>query len=217
LRIFTKLFLLLLVYSLNISAQPGKLGLSANGGIAFPMSDFNDLYKSGLGLNTSLFYTIDETTELGFVIGYFSWSFDNENFNRLVSEAGIPGSYEIDAPIHMLPLLIQVKFILPRDDFKPYFLLEGGIYYTNVQLSGKFTSADTLITFDEPTVRSSEAGMSFAVGTEIPSSEHLEFDIRLTYHLVPTVSIYNFGSLGYQREVNTNKFFSVVAGINYLF
>jgi hypothetical protein len=202
-----------------VSSQENKskFGVSINGGLGFPLGDFNEVYKMGFGFNTSIFYALEETTELGAVIGYFSWSFDNSKFNNAFKDAGLEGNFNVAAPIHVLPLLIQVKFKLPREDFNPYILIEGGIYYTSVQLSGTFTSPDTTITFDEPTIKNSEAGMSFGLGTEIPSSENLEFDIRLTYHLVPTVNIYNFGSIGYQKDVSTNKFISVVAGVNYLF
>ena len=194
-------------------------GFTLKGGVNFPVGDFSNYYNAGFGGLGGVFYNVNNTTRVSFIIGYNRWSIDLDALNRDLQNSGNTGKYDIEAPIKAIPILINVKFFW-RNNKKvdPYIVLEAGVYKITKDLYGRYIYADgTTLRVNPQSNNVTNGSFNFGVGFEYPINEVISLDFSSRYHLVLNQDVYNLGEVGYGTAYSTNNFISVFAGINVFF
>jgi len=194
-------------------------GFTIKGGANFPVGDFSKYYSTGFGGFGGLFYNVNKTTRVSFIIGYNSWSVDLDALNEELKNSGNTGRYDVEAPVKTVPILINVKFFWRNNEkFHPYVVLEGGVYKISRELYGRYIPADgESLRLTPQSEDVTDGSLNFGVGFEYPINEVITLDVSSRYHLVLNQDVHNFGDAGYGTSYSTNNFISVFAGINVFF
>lgn len=214
-----KAIYILILFTTSLFAQEGKYGFTIKGGLNFPVGDFSNYYNASFGGFGGVFYNFSETGRVSATIGYNAWSLDLDALNEDVKNNGNPGSYNIEAPISAIPILINVKFFLKTEMIlKPYFLLEGGIYKITREVYGKYINEDgSSSSITRRSDKTTNGSINLGLGFEYPINEIINLDISARYHYLLHEDVYNFGEAGYASSYSTINFVSVYAGINIFF
>ncbi len=214
-----KIFFTLLLLSSFLLAQKGEYGFTVKGGMNFPTGDFANYYNASFGGFGGIFYNFSETARVSAIIGYNTWALDLDAFNEDVKKNGNKGDYNIEAPINAIPMLINVKFF-PKTEmsFKPYFLLEGGIYKITRDAYGKYINESGVSNnITKRSDKTTDGCITLGLGIEYPINEVMNFDISSRYHYIFNEDIHNLGTEGYATSYSTSHFISVYAGLNIFF
>lgn len=218
-RLMKKTIIILLFLTATIFAQKGEYGFTINGGLSFPTGDFANYYNASFGGFGGVFYNFSETGRVTATIGYNAWSLDLDALNEDVKNNGNTGSYNIEAPIDVIPILVNVKFFLKTElPFNPYVLLEGGVYKITREVYGKYISEDGIS--NNVTNRSenkTDGSFNLGVGMEYPINEIINLDINARYHYLLSKDTYNLGDYGYAASYSAINFISISAGLNIFF
>jgi len=209
----------LLIFSGTVFSQQADYGFTIKGGANFPTGEFANFYNAGFGAMGGLFYNINTTTRISFIVGYNSWALDLDALNEELHNVGNPGNYDIEAPISSIPILLNVKFFWRKNDkFHPYVVLEGGVYKTSKEVYGRYISEDGESLKLNPTdVSTTDGSFNAGLGFEYPLNDVITFDVSARYHWVMNEDVYNLGDIGYGTTYSTNNFISLYAGINVFF
>jgi len=130
--LLSALFILFAVPALG--ASPSNYGTLKFGGYFPQHSDLDD-WDTGFNAELALGHYFNPNVALEFSVGYLSTS---------ASEEGISGD------ITSIPILLSIKGIAPVAGGELYALVGGGVYITNVELSGfglSINSDDTPVGF----------------------------------------------------------------------
>ncbi len=214
-----KVFFALLLLTSIAYSQKGEYGFTVKGGMNFPTGDFANYYNAAFGGFGGIFYNFSETARVSAIIGYNAWSLDLDAFNKDVKKNGNKGSYNIEAPISAIPILVNVKYF-PKTEmsFKPYLLLEGGVYKITREVYGKYINESGVSSnVTRRSDKTTDGSISLGIGVEYPINEVMNFDISSRYHYIFNEDVHNLGNEGYATSYSTSNFISVYAGINIFF
>jgi len=214
-----KTIFILIIFTASLFAQEGEYGFTINGGMNFPTSDFANYYNASFGGFGGVFYNFSETGRVSATIRYNSWSLDLDALNEDVKNNGNTGSYNIEAPISAIPILINVKFFLKTEmSFTPYLLLEGGVYKITREVYGKYINEDGASSSVTPrSDKTTDGSINLGLGIEYPINEIINLDISARYHYLLNEDVYNLGDYGYGSSYSTINFISIYAGLNIFF
>ena len=214
-----KTLLILILFTASLFAQKGEYGFTIKGGINFPTGDFANFYNASFGGFGGIFYNFSETGRVSATIGYNAWSLDLDALNEDVKNSGNTGRYNIEAPINAIPILINVKFFPKTEmNFKPYFLLEGGVYKITREVYGKYINEDGISnSVTNRSEKTTDGSLSLGLGIEYPINDVMNLDISSRYHYIFNEDVHNLGDEGYASSYSTNNFISVSAGLNIFF
>jgi len=214
-----KIILVFMIITTSLFAQKGEYGFLIEGGMNFPAGDFNNYYNSSFGGSGGIFYNFSETGRVSATIGYNSWAIDLDALNEDVKDNGNTGSYNIEAPITAIPILINVKYFLKTEmSFTPFLLAEGGIYKITREVYGKYIYEDgSSLSVTPQYDKTTNGSLNVGFGFEFPINEVMNFDVIARYHYLLSEKSYNLGDAGYASSYSTISFVSVAAGINIFF
>jgi len=214
-----KIITIIIFLSATVFAQKGQYGFTIEGGMNFPTGDFNNFYNPEFGGFGGLFYNFSDAGRVTATVGYNGWSLDLDALNQSAKENGNTGSYNIEAPISAIPILINVKYFLrSSSQITPYIMLEGGIYKITREIYGQYIDENNNSDKITPqTDNSTDGSINLGMGIEYPINEIMNFNFSARYHFILNKSVHNLGDYGYSAEYSTNNFFSLSAGLNIFF
>jgi opacity protein-like surface antigen len=117
-----KKFLTLIIILVTIPAlaySQGKIGISVQGGLTLPRTNFSDFYDSGYGGTGFLFFGLSPGIEVTATSGYFTWD-----------------HMEIEHTLTTIPLLLGVRYYFGEGGYAPYAALEGGLHFKKTDTLG---------------------------------------------------------------------------------
>jgi len=211
---------ILILFTTSLFAQEGEYGFTIKGGMNFPVGDFDNYYNASFGGFGGVFYNFSETGRVSATIGYNAWSLDLDALNEDVKNNGNTGSYNIEAPVSAIPILINVKFFLKTEtSFSPYLLFEGGVYKITREVYGKYINEDgTSNSITPRSDKTTNGSINLGLGIDYPLNEIINLDISARYHYLLNEDVYNLGDVGGSvSSYSTINFISVYAGLNIFF
>lgn len=104
-----------------------KFGLGVNAGVAIPSGDMGDMYKTGFGGGVTLVLPIPFPVELSASIGYYRFGFNSDHFNEQIKLAGSNKTFDIDAPLNLIPVTVNARYYFIPVGVRPYAEVTAGI------------------------------------------------------------------------------------------
>jgi hypothetical protein len=212
--------LLTLLIGSAASLAQNSYGTDVSAMAAFPVGTYSEDFKTGYGANLGFFMTSGSSTRYELTLGYMRMGLDNEGINQSAASNGQTGSYNVSGSIIAYPILIGVKFVPAREGFKPYGILEFGLYmYSKKFDGGTYTSPAGAVTQYSPSSSfRSEPGFNLGVGFLFPAGKDVSVDVALRYNLVKDSQYYNLTpSGGTSTYVGTNQYFTLNVGLSYAY
>lgn len=220
---FRILSICIILFSSLISAQ-GRWGAGVNGGVFLPITEFSDFYKTGFGGNLQITYGWSENTLLTFSVGTSSWDFDSDAFNDELEKAGTGIKVDLDASFRVMPYLLGVRWYALRGKYRPYVMLEGGVYSYETKYKGTIEDSneeppDNIQEVPETKITGNETALALGIGTYIKLSDHFFIDGVLKYNAITNArAITDYDDeqtiTGLSRTI---QYITILAGINYRF
>ena len=205
---------LFFVFSISIFAQENVWGITAYGGTAIPTGGFADFYNSGYTFSGGAIYSFKFSTRIAITLGYSRWALDEDAFNNALQSDSLNVSFKGEAPVRVIPLLLQVKWYGTNEGVKPYALIEGGFYFLKSEFSGQVFSSDSLAGNISGSNSSTNTGITLGLGLSYDLFNNVELDIAGRYHIVSLNNSYNFVPVNLGSNISSDQYWSVTAGIN---
>jgi opacity protein-like surface antigen len=204
------MFFLFSVFNL---AQENVWGITAYGGTAIPTGGFADFYNSGYTFSGGAIYSFKFSTRIAVILGYSRWALDESAFNNALPDS-LNISFKGEAPVRVIPLLLQVKWYGTSEGIKPYALIEGGFYFLKSEFSGQVLSSDSLAGNISGSNSSTNTGITLGLGLTFDIFNNVELDVAGRYHIVSLNNSYNFVPVNLGSTISSDQYWSVTAGIN---
>jgi len=213
----TIIFLIIISSSLTF-AQRNSTGIDIKVGAQLPLFNFDDLYNTGYGLSVTGLFQFYDDLQFTLGTGYNVWSFDNEEFNRRFTDNRY-NSFDLEAPIKIIPLTIGIKYYTGKTKVKPYLSADGGFFYFSQQLSGTYTYEGQVVNAPNQTESGFKTMISLGAGFVTQLAEMLDLDFQVKFNsLINATSISNTGNQGgIGSGSSTIYYLSIMGGINYYF
>jgi opacity protein-like surface antigen len=210
------LIILFLFFSFSICsfAQENVWGITAYGGTAIPTGGFADFYNSGYTFSGGAIYSYKFSTRIAVTLGYSKWELDETAFNNALQTDSLNISFKGEAPVRVIPLLLQVKWYSTSEGIKPYALIEGGFYFSKSEFTGEVFEADTLAGNISGSNSSTNTGITLGLGLSFDLFENVELDVAGRYHIVSLNNSYNFIPVNLGSTISSDQYWSITAGVN---
>ncbi len=135
------IFLVVTLFAVSLQAQ---YGISAKVGSYTPVSTFSNNYDNGFGGEFTIIYRTNPSIEFGITSGYSSYSADEEalkervyeEYKEIIDNINIDGVFIVEAPLNIIPLTLNVKYLFGKKNFKPYFFFEAGVFFYELTTKG---------------------------------------------------------------------------------
>jgi opacity protein-like surface antigen len=123
-------------------------------------------------------------------------------------------SFKGEAPVRVIPLLLQVKWYGTSEGVQPYALIEGGFYFLKSEFSGQVFSSDSLAGNISGSNSSTNTGINLGLGLSFDIFKNVELDVAGRYHIVSLNNSYNFIPVNLGSTITSDQYWSVTAGLN---
>lgn len=205
----------------------GQLGVSATGGVYFPIGELAKSYNTGYGGDVAFIYKFNPSFELSLVGGVSSYEADQEELQkRLEEEIGDIGEginvdveMNVQAPLKLYPLVLNFTYISGKKKFRPYFFFEGGVFFYDLTYSGYIQIVNgPTIELPESIEKRSSTTLSLGGGFLSSLSKKLFLNVRGKWSIMNNINLVeadeNEELRGVEKTVQT---ISLSAGLNYYF
>jgi len=127
--------------AVSINAQ---FGITAKGGAYIPVGEFADSYTTGMGGEITFIYATNPSFQFGITTGYSHYSADQDVLKERILEdltddleqINIDATINVEAPLNVIPILFNIKYLFGNKNFKPYFFFEGGVFFYDLATKG---------------------------------------------------------------------------------
>ncbi len=218
------IFLITTFLAVTINAQ---FGISAKGGAYIPVGEFTKNYNNGYGGEFTLIYRANPKFELGITSGYSSYGADEEVLNEriyeeyqeIIDNINLPGTIDSEAPLNVIPLTLNIKYLFGNKKFKPYFFFEGGIFFYDINTTAKFdvTNGPT-IDIVETTQEDNSTMLGIGGGLQFRITKKLFLDVAAKWSIMNNIRLVeadvNEELSGVDRTAQT---IGILAGLSYNF
>lgn len=189
----------------------GSFRLGVNAQYTYPLGDFGDVAKNGLGGNLSGKYLINDVIGIGFETGYHAFKQSNKMDVQSANQTHT-------TKYRLIPVLLEATFYIPTWDrtLLPYLGIHFGAYITNVNIkqddiySPENNAKENLWLFSP--------GAGAHIGLLIELSEYVDLDIKIRGDYVPKIKDdYNRDELGNKGYTGFNKMMNIGGNIGLLY
>ncbi len=220
-----KTVIVMMIFSVGLINGQGKWGAGVYGGVYQPITEFSDFYSTGFGGNVQITYGWSENTLFTFSVGTSSWDFDSEAFNRELENSGNPQiKVDFDGSFRVVPYLLGVRWYAFSGQYRPYIMIEGGLYNYETKYQGTITNSDekppdNITQVPETKITGNESALALGLGAYIKLNENFFFDAVIKYNAITnarSISDYDDDQTltGLSRTV---QYITLLAGVNYRF
>ena len=221
-----KYYIFIMAMLLTVSTK-AQFGISAKGGAYIPVGEFADDYKSGFGGEVTFLYRTNPKFELGITTGYSHYVADEDVLRKRLFEEhkadleqiNIDAVVDVEAPIHVFPLVFNIKYFFGNKKFNPFFFFEGGLFYYNLTTKGRVEITNGP-NFKIPTTveKKNSTMIGIGGGTQVRITKKLFFDFSLKWNIMNNIKLVkadtNEELRGVDRTVQT---FDILGGLSYYF
>jgi len=216
--------LLLIFFVTNINGQSVERVIDVKISYNSPVFNFDDTYDGGIGINVGILYPFYENLQFSLNTGYTKWGFDNTAFNLKNTDDNYT-SFDITAPLTVIPFTFGVKYYASNTKVRPYFSAELGFFYYTQKASGTYTwvgktgATEETYTLSELKNSGFKPMASVGAGVITPVSEDwvLDFQIKMNALLNAQSVSGNNNSGSVEGTSSTHYFLTIAGGINYYF
>lgn len=189
-----------------------------------PVFNFGDVYNGGMGISIGILYPFYDNLQFSLNVGYTKWGFDNATFNLKNTNEHYT-SFNIHAPLSMIPITFGVKYYATTSKVRPYFSAELGFFYYSQNASGTYTwiakpgDPDNTYTITGLSDSGFRTMINAGAGVVTPLNKDwiLDFQIKMNA-LLNAQSVSGKHSFGAVEGTSaTHYFLSIAGGINYYF
>ncbi len=219
------LIILLFIISATLTnGQTVQRGVDIKLAYNSPVFNFDDTYNGGIGFNIGILYPFANNIQFSLNTGYTKWGFDNNAFN-LKNTNDHYTSFDISAPLSIIPFTFGIKYYATNTKVRPYFSAELGFFYYTQKATGSYTwvgkpgDAEELNSIPELKDSGFRPMVSAGAGIVAPINKEwmLDFQIKMNA-LLNAQSVNGSNNSGAVEGTSSTHFFlSIVAGINYFF
>lgn len=215
-RIAVSILLLLLVLTAGRAPAQMVYTTDASAGVMMPAASFGTYFKTGLALNLAFSMTGGEGTRYHLALGYHRSALDNQALTDDPDSNPKGGQYDVAGAVSAFPILVGLKLISPKQETRPYGVLEAGVYlYSKKFDGGTFTYPDgTAIQVSSSSSFKVEPGVNLGVGMLVPLDAERSLDFALRYHYVN-----NSGEPEIPGDiyVAASQYFTLTVGLSWAF
>lgn len=183
---FMKRLIIITSLLINItSISNAQISLSAYGAVSIPTGSFSDYYNSAFGFRGNIFYATSEYSQYFLNTGYNVWKFNNDKFNDWFHNNGGVGTFSLDIPITVVPMLAGARYSVDYNRRTKIFLEAAlGVYFITSNASGKFT--DNTGTYDAGNEKNNYTEFTLHVGggTTIVLGSKFSLDIGAYFDVI---------------------------------
>ncbi len=219
------LIILLFILSVTlVNGQKIQRGIDVKIGYNSPVFNFDDAYDGGIGINVGILYPFYDNLQFSLNTGYTKWGFDNMAFNLKNTNEHYT-SFDITAPLTIVPFTFGVKYYATNTKVRPYFSAELGFFYYTQKVSGTYTwvgkpgATEEAYTLAELKSSGFKPMANIGAGVITPINEEwiLDFQIKMNA-LLNAQSVSGSNNEGAVEGTSSTHFYiTIAAGINYYF
>lgn len=189
----------------------GGFRLGINAQYTYPLGDFGEVAKNGLGGNLSGKYLINDVIGIGFEVGYHAFKQGDKLENQSSNQTHT-------TKYKLIPVLLEGTFYIPTWDrtLLPYFGIQFGAYVTNINVR------QSDVYSPENDAKENLWRFSPAVGAHagllIELTEYVSLDIRIRGDYVPKIKDdYDRDEWGNQGNIGFDKMLNIGGNIGLLY
>jgi hypothetical protein len=200
--------------------KPGKFGISVKGGPAFPVGEFEDLFKLGFTGFVDVPYNLSRDFQVYLGFGYSGFNVDNGKLALKLAEQGKEGTTNIDAPYHVVPVVLGINYSYQYQSFVSYLTISLGMYFQTLEPSGTATIDGVTTTIEPSTESWSQGAYSIGVGGLVPiGNEGWAVDINVKFNSVVDYDKRVLVATGGGNDISTRaiRYISTLVGLSYTF
>ena len=197
-----------------------KYSVSVGAGAAFPTGDFADFYSTGFIGKLGVAYKINPVTDIYISAGNTLWKVDNNDVNKKLERENINAEVNLDSELKNIPVTVGVKLGTGSRKYRIYTGLAIVFNFLNLKTAGEITSGNQTETISPDEESFTKTSLAIEMGVIIPLSRKLELDIGGKYNAISDFDnniIPQIGPVSDPVRAGTARYFSILAGVNYIF
>ena len=200
--------------------KPGKFGISMKGGPAFPTGEFEGLFKPGFTGFVEVPYNLSRDFQIYAGLGYSSFNEDDTKLDNILAEQGKNGTTNIDAPYHVVPVVLGINYSYRYSSFLAYLTISAGMYYQTLEPTGSVTIDGVTTTLTPKTEKWSQGAYAIGIGGLIPiGDEGWAVDVNAKFNSVIDYDKKILITTGGGNDISTRaiRYISALVGLSYTF
>jgi len=220
-----KKIVLLLLFML--SSTFAQFGVNLNGGVFVPVSEFTNNYSQGFGGEITFIYRSNPRFEFGLITGYSQYSADEEalkqriidEFEEELNQINIDAQIDVEAPLKVYPLTLNIKYLFGNKKVKPYFFFEGGIFFYNLTTSGHIDIKNgPVIDIPESVEKENSTMLGIGGGIQFKISRRLFFDVSARWRIMNNIKLVEADiNQDLKGTTKTAQTIGILGGLSYYF
>jgi hypothetical protein len=200
--------------------KPGKFGITVKGGPAFPVGEFGDMFKVGFTGFIDVPYNLSKVFQVYLGVGYSSFNVDNGKLAIKIAEQGKTGTTNIEAPYHVVPVVLGINYSYQYQSFVSYLTICLGMYYQTLEPSGTATIDGVTTTITPKTEKWAQGAYAIGIGGLIPiGDEGWAVDVNAKFNSVVDYDKHVLILTGGGNDISTRaiRYISALVGLSYTF
>ena len=218
------IFIAVTFLSISVSAQ---FGVSLKGGGYIPVAEFTKNYNNGFGGEVIFIYRSNPKFEIGITTGYSHYGADEDVLKSALLDAiqddldqiNIDATIDIEAPLNIYPLALNIKYLFGNKKVKPYFFFEGGIFFYDLTIKGHIEIKNgPIIDIPEKVQKENSTMLGIGGGMQFRLSKRLFFDVSAKWSIMNNVNLVEADVNEELRGVDkTAQTIALLGGLSYYF
>ncbi|MCF6269396.1 MAG: hypothetical protein L3J41_06790 [Melioribacteraceae bacterium] len=217
-------FIIAAFFAVTVNAQ---YGINVKGGAYIPYGEFADRYTTGVGGELTFVFVTNPNFEFGFTTGYSRYSADKdalhqslmEDLEDLLGQMNIDAIINVEAPLNIIPLVLNIKYLFGSKKFKPYLCFEGGLFFYELTTKGNVEVVNgPTIDIQEYTEQSNSTMLGIGGGMQFRLTKKIFFDISAKWSIMNNIRLVeadvNEEKKGIDKTVQT---IGLLGGFSYYF
>jgi len=188
-------FVVVIFLAVTINAQ---FGVNVKGGAYIPVGEFADSYTTGMGGEITFIYSTNPSFQFGITTGPSHYSADEdvlkerilEDLTEDLEQINIDATIDVEAPLNVIPLVFNIKYLFGNKTFKPYFFFEGGVFFYDLTTQGhiEITNGPT-IDIPETVENESSTMLGIGGGLQYKITKKLFFDFSARWSIMNNIKL----------------------------
>lgn len=219
---YVSLFMMVLAVTVN-----AQFGISAKGGAYVPVGEFANSYTTGMGGEVTFIYSTNPNFQFGITTGYSHYAADEEILKERILEdltddleqINIDATIDVEAPLNVIPIVFNIKYLFGNKKFKPYFFFEGGIFFYDLTTKGhiEVTNGPT-IDIPETVDNESSTMLGIGGGLQYRIAKRLFLDFSAKWSIMNNIKLVEADIDEELRGVDkTAQTIGIIGGLSYYF
>jgi opacity protein-like surface antigen len=218
------IFAMVTFIAISVNAQ---IGVSVKGGSYVPVGEFTNNYDVGFGGEFIFSYRSNPRFEIGITTGYSHYTADQDalkeailkDFKDELDQINIDGTIDVEAPLNIYPLALNIKYIFGNKKVKPYFFFEGGIFFYDLTTRGHIEIKNgPTIDIPETVERENSTMLGIGGGIQFRLTKKLFFDVSAKWSIMNNIKLVE---ADVQEELSgvkkTAQTVALLGGLSYYF